>query len=203
MQEQTCPLIVMRCIPSPTSPAPPQWNRTKYLAQHYWPPGPSLSVQSPVAPPHVAMCTKHQIVLSFGSLWKCSKALQFPSQIYLEYALSTNKIGGCTLIDINSNNAFALVGQWWLVQSVVFPIPLTRCCVDMALSSLNPVQVDCSFVWKVNKVCVFLGVARIKLSKEKFTVWSFIVGSLKILPALQLHDLGAYVQLQNFIDQEI
>lgn len=74
----------------------------------------------------------------------------------------------------------------------------------MALSSLNPVQVDCSFVWKVNKVCVFfLGVARIKLSKEKFTFWSLIIGSLKILPALQLHDLGAYVQLQNFIDQEI
>lgn len=49
----------------------------------------------------------------------------------------------------------------------------------------------------------FLGVARIKLSKEKFTFWSLIIGSLKILPALQLHDLGAYVQLQNFIDQEI
>lgn len=75
------------------------------------------------------------------------------------------------------------VSQWWLLQWLVSPIAYTQYCVHMALSNLNLLQAAAALFGTCIRQMFFVwigGGAKSKLLLGVFTVWSKVLGPMRV-----------------------
>lgn len=94
------------------------------------------------SPGHFPACTSPTHMISSGQLkgLYCS----ITPNIFWSMIISLNAVGDCILMDMNWNNRFTLVGQWWPVfvswYSQLSSHTPVQYCIDVVLINLNSVE---------------------------------------------------------------